>query len=130
MKIKIIVGILAVILGGLFVFTQIDASENRTTNYDMQTIRADIENGGQLLDVRTNGEYAQGHIDGAVNLSLQDIQAGRVPGSEKDKPLYLYCRSGSRSSDATKILQSAGFQYIIDLGAMTKVQLIGGTIKT
>jgi rhodanese-related sulfurtransferase len=96
----------------------------------MQTIKDDISKGGKLIDVRTATEYESGHIDGAVNLSLQDIQAGTLPTAPKDKPVYVYCRSGNRSSQASATLKAAGYQNIIDLGTITHVQSIGGEIKT
>ena len=106
-------------------------SKNTTnaSNLSMQTISADTEAGGQLIDVRTAEEYASGHIEGSVNLSLQDIQAGKMPAVAKDKPVYLYCRSGSRSGQAVTILETAGYRNIVDLGAMTYVQSLGGVIK-
>ena len=130
MKMALITAALILGIGGLVAFNQTDAGQNTGASYNIATIQSDIAGGGQLLDVRTAGEYDQTHIDGAVNLSLQDIQAGKVPSSAKDKPLYLYCRSGSRSSQAAKKLRASGYQNVIDLGAMTKVQSIGGVIKT
>lgn len=130
MKMAFITIVLILGIGGLVAFNKTDASQNTDTSYSIQTIQNDVAGGGQLLDVRTADEYNQAHIDGAVNLSLQDIQSRTIPSSAKDKPLYLYCRSGSRSSQAAKKLQAAGYQNVIDLGPMTKVQSLGGVIKT
>lgn len=128
----VIVAILG--LGGLFMVAQNGAETSAPApnipTLSMQTIRDDVSNGGQLIDVRTAEEYAAGHIDGAVNVSLQDIQAGTIPTAAKDKPVYVYCRSGSRSNQASAALKSAGYQNIIDLGAITRVQSIGGEIKS
>ena len=96
----------------------------------IENIKSEIADGGQIIDVRTADEYKVEHIESAVNLSLQDIQSGKLPEIAKDKPLYLYCRSGNRSGQATKILKAAGYSNIIDLGAMTHVQSMGGkTVK-
>lgn len=133
-KLTIIAIIVILGLGGLFVVSRsnkkTDASGSSNTPLSMQTVNDDINGGGQLLDVRTATEYASGHIDGAVNLSLQDIQSGTMPTVPKDKPVYVYCHSGNRSSQATATLKAAGYQNIIDLGAITHVQSIGGEIKT
>lgn len=94
----------------------------------IQTIKDDVAKGGQLIDVRTASEYTSGHIDSSINLSLQDIQQGTLPGVAKDKPVYVYCRSGNRSSEATSILKTAGYRNVIDLGAMTNVQSMGGKV--
>lgn len=72
---------------------------------------------GVLLDVRTDREYAQGHLEGAVNLDVfksADFKA--FCGSlNKEQPFYLYCRSGSRSKTASRILSRMGFKEIYDL---------------
>lgn len=70
-----------------------------------------------LLDVRTPAEYAQGHLPGALNLSHELIpQAARQYG--KDQPLILYCRSGARSTDATRFLMAQGFTRVYEAGGI------------
>jgi rhodanese-related sulfurtransferase len=131
-RIVILAVLLALGVGGLALNGQ-QAANNKTdetaASLSIQTIKNDVGQGGQLVDVRTIEEYNDGHIDGAINLTLQDIEAGQLPDSDKDKPLYLYCRSGNRSGQATVILKKAGFTNIIDLGAMTYVESLGGVIK-
>ena len=61
--------------------------------------------GALLLDVRTPGEYAEGHIPGAKNLPLQSLDGIASVAPAKDTPLFLYCRSGARSSQVTGRLQ-------------------------
>ncbi len=127
---KLIGAIIAVfvVLGGIFMLSQNNSNPAEAATF--QKVQADIASGGQLLDVRTPAEYNGGHIDGAINLSLQDIQAGTMPTLAKDKPVYVYCHSGSRSSQAATALKAAGYQNIIDLGPMTHVEAIGGNIKS
>ena len=62
----------------------------------------------QLIDVRTPGEYSQGHLMGAKLLPLQEL-GSRVGSLDPKKPLVVYCRSGGRSSQALKILLGQGF---------------------
>ena len=64
-----------------------------------------------MLDVRTPEEYAEGHIPGAVLIPVQELEQrlGEVP---KDRQVYVYCRSGVRSVQASKILAGAGFTHI------------------
>lgn len=62
----------------------------------------------QLVDVRTAGEFSSGHLAAARNIPLDQLQ-GRLGELDKSKPLAVYCRSGHRSSQAIKILRSAGF---------------------
>jgi len=64
-----------------------------------------------IVDVRTPAEYAEGHIAGAVNLPLQTIESW-YKDLPKDKPVYLYCRSGNRSQQAAEFLKKKGFSNI------------------
>lgn len=61
-----------------------------------------------LLDVRTPGEYAQGHIEGFLNIPV-DALRGRLAELDKTKPIYVHCRSGLRSYLACRILAGNGF---------------------
>lgn len=75
----------------------------------------EVEN-AQVIDVRTPEEFAEGHIDGAQNIDFQakDFleQFSRI---DKDRPVYIYCRSGKRSAKAAEQLSELGFPNIIDL---------------
>ena len=127
-KYLIITPVILLGIGGIIFISQIKSSDSPTTVMSIQTITKDVVNGGQLVDVRTAKEYAVSHIEKAINLPLQDIQSNKFPAVSKDKPIYLYCRTGNRSSQATKLLKSAGFTNIIDLGGMSDVQSLGGIV--
>ena len=62
-----------------------------------------------LLDTRTPAEYGRGHIEGAVNLPLDELRE-RLPELERGKPIYVNCHSGLRSSLACRILMQNGFE--------------------
>ena len=129
MKLVIITVAVLLGMGGLFLLS----NNNKPANPDQQklsfqTIQNELTTGAQLIDVRTAEEYATGHIQGSTLLPLQDIQSGKMPTANKDKTLYVYCRSGNRSAQATTILQNAGYTNVVDLGAMTSVESIGGTV--
>jgi rhodanese-related sulfurtransferase len=68
------------------------------------------------LDVRTPGEFAEGHIQGA---QLIDFQSGNfeneIASLDKNVTYAVYCRSGSRSGEAVKVMHDAGFQNIFNL---------------
>lgn len=66
-----------------------------------------------ILDVRTTEEFNQGHIEGAQQISVDDLK-DRVQELEdyKDKSVLVYCRSGNRSSKAVNILLDNGFSNI------------------
>ena len=62
--------------------------------------------GAVLLDVREAEEFKSGHIPGAVNVPLSEINSIRIPGKS---PLYVYCLRGSRSRRAVNILKQMGY---------------------
>ncbi len=70
----------------------------------------------QLIDVRTPKEFSSGHINKARNINyFADNFKSIAQDLDKDKPVYVYCRSGKRSSKSTIILQELGFTQIFDL---------------
>lgn len=68
----------------------------------------------RLLDVRTPREYAEGHIDGALNINVQSDDFQQIAEKElsKDSTILVYCRSGRRSMDAAEILTRLGYKVI------------------
>ena len=68
------------------------------------------------LDVRTPGEFNEGHIEGA---QLIDFQSGNFENEiatlDKSKTYAVYCRSGSRSGQAVKVMSDAGFTSVYNL---------------
>lgn len=66
------------------------------------------------LDVRTAEEYAEGHIDNAINIDVQkeDFESKAKSALPKDKTIALYCRSGRRSKNAAKILTKNGYTVV------------------
>lgn len=78
-----------------------------------------------LIDVRTPEEYAEGHIQGAKLIPVQELQT-RLNEIPKDKQVYVYCRSGKRSAKAAGILAGTGFTNIENvLGGITAWQQSG-----
>ena len=88
----------------------------------LETVSPDVFEKGlekgnvQLLDVRSAEEYEQGHIQGSINIDVQepDFQAEVSNQLEKDKPIYVYCRSGRRSLLAGEMLAKDGYT-VMDL---------------
>ena len=76
-----------------------------------------------LIDVRNNQEYEEGHLNGAINISLYNIEK-QIENIVKDKTdlIILYCSSGNRSKKAKKILENLGYQEVYNLkGGIDKV---------
>lgn len=69
-----------------------------------------------LLDVRTPAEYEAGHLAGALLLNFKDPSfVQRLEKLPKDRPYFVYCRSGNRSHKAVAAMQAAGFRHIVEL---------------
>ena len=79
----------------------------------------DSEEGYVILDVRTQEEYDQGHIPGAILIPNTEIEARaeqELP--DKDQLILVYCRSGRRSKLAADILVSLGYTDIREFGGI------------
>ncbi|MDY5612278.1 rhodanese-like domain-containing protein [Dysosmobacter sp.] len=80
--------------------------------------RMDENSEAIVLDVRTQEEFDQGHIPGAVCLPNEFIAADMPFPFGKDTELLLYCRSGRRSAEAAKKLRELGFSNVFDFGGI------------
>lgn len=81
-----------------------------------------VKNGPKtFVDVRTPEEYAGGHVPGAINIPLDQIQSRLDEFKEMPKPVVAYCRSGARSGMATSILKGAGVPEVINGGGIQDV---------
>ena len=128
MKIVLIISsILIASVFGVLLFTG-DKNTTSTTSLtnSFASVRADIDTGAQLLDVRTPEEFTAGYIEGASNYPLNKIQAGLEPTASKTTKVYVYCRSGNRSAEAKSILEKSGYADVVDLGAINEVVAMGG----
>jgi len=79
-----------------------------------------IDNGAEVIDVRTPAEYAEGHLDGAVNIDIQDqaLFEAAIADLDPDAAYVVYCRSGNRSAAATAQMTAAGFTDVTDAGGL------------
>lgn len=87
-------------------------------------LTAIIQQGATILDVRSPAEFAQGHVKGAVNIPLDQLQrsTAKVP---KGRPVITCCLSGGRSGVAEGILRKQGFEAY-NGGPWTNVQKLKG----
>ncbi|MBQ7874557.1 MAG: rhodanese-like domain-containing protein [Oscillospiraceae bacterium] len=90
-----------------------------TLNIDKNLEEYNETCGAVLLDVRTNEEYAEGHIPKSKNLPLQVIDKAGKFIDNKDVPIFVYCKSGSRSSMAQEALKSMGYRNVKNLGGIS-----------
>lgn len=83
-----------------------------------------VAKGAILLDVRSGGEFADKHLPGAVNVPVDEIDARlaeieKLTAGDKKTPIVVYCSAGGRSRAAKKLLVKAGYESVMNLGAMS-----------
>ena len=83
-----------------------------------------------VVDVRTAGEYAAGHVDGAINIDVEaptfDSEIAKL---DKATTYAVYCHSGRRSGLATDAMGKAGFTNVVNLeGGIADLQAAGAQI--
>lgn len=83
-----------------------------------------------LVDVRTPAEYAQGHIENAVNIPIEKItEEIKYFAPNKEKTIVVYCLSGSRSKVAALRLKNLGYKNIIDAGKYKTLKTLEEKLK-
>lgn len=90
----------------------------RAGNISGDQARRLVGEGARLVDVRTPEEFADGHLPGAINIPVQDLERRIDELGPKERPIVLYCRSGMRSGRAARQLSSAGFVAVHNLGSI------------
>lgn len=80
--------------------------------------KAWVAAGAVLLDVRSTAEFSSGHLPNAKNIPLDQLSRRLKEVGPKDRPVVVYCLSGSRSALAAGQLTSAGFAQVMNLGPM------------
>lgn len=112
--------VILIVLGLILLLTactnkSVSEVENGAIKVSIDEAKELIENEGDLfiLDVRTKEEFDEAHIEGAVQIPVDELEARLVEIEEyKDAPLLVYCRSGNRSSVAVEILLENDFTKI------------------
>lgn len=101
----------------MFITTLSCSNENKgfksVSVEEFTEIIKDLEN-VIILDVRTNEEYANGHIEKSINIDVKQDGFEEIAKNQlsKDKTIVLYCRSGRRSKKAAEILTKNGYKVI------------------
>lgn len=81
---------------------------------NVDKIRELVENNAYIIDVREIREYENGHIKGSKNIPLSQLRE-RINEIPKDIPVYLHCRTGQRSYNATLALQNLGYNNVYNI---------------
>lgn len=81
-----------------------------------------VKDGAIILDVRSKGEYAGGHIKGSINFPLDQLGNNLQKLKDKAKPIITCCASGMRSASAKSILKSNGYTEVYNGGGWNSLQ--------
>ena len=76
-----------------------------------------VKQGAVILDVRSKGEYAGGHIKGSINIPVDQLSNNLSKLKDKNKAIITVCASGMRSGSAKAMLQSNGFAQVYNGGS-------------
>ncbi len=127
-KLPNITVIIAILIALSFLFFYLNRAESPSDNaasaYQSITPseakeRLEKEEDAILLDVRTPAEYEEAYIPGSLLIPLQvlrDEAEKKIP--DKETPVFVICRTGSRSRDAVRILTDLGYTNVYDLGGI------------
>jgi thioredoxin len=112
---KNIIGIISFII---LLFGSNNLMAQTSANLDANTFASKLKQqpSAQIVDVRTSGEFSQGHIQNAKNIDVSSNSFQQLAAKlDKNKAVYVYCLSGSRSSYAMNVLSQMGFNEIYNL---------------
>ncbi|CAM3995233.1 sulfurtransferase TusA family protein [Alkalicoccus chagannorensis] len=105
--------------GVLFHYLRKSSGEENTEHsfepiVDNEALKQKLQEDIQLVDVREEAEYAFSHIPGAVSAPLGELDA-KMEELDKDKPVYVVCRTGTRSDLAAQKLSDAAFKEVFNV---------------
>lgn len=81
-----------------------------------------VKQGAIILDVRSKGEYAGGHINGSINISVDTLSNKLDKLKDKDKTIITCCASGMRSASAKSILKLKGYTSVYNGGGWSSLK--------
>jgi rhodanese-related sulfurtransferase len=96
-------------------FTKTDYGFNNILCEELESILGDTNISGkhEIIDVRTDGEFAMGHIPESKLYNLIDPAfREKINGLDRNKTYYVYCQSGSRSMSACRLMADLGFKDV------------------
>ena len=108
--------LIAVLFASTLVLTSCGSSSN-AVDLNPTDFQAKAQEAGViLLDVRTAGEYAAGHIEGALNIDVEGMTfESEIKQLDNSKTYAIYCQSGRRSRIAAETMTNAGFTNLFNL---------------
>ncbi len=104
-------------------YTQKSPNKIRVNQTNSKKILKEVEEGeAYLIDVRSPEEYNEKHLKNAQNINVRSADfSDKIAKLDKDKKVYLYCRSGNRSGQATDSLITLGFNSSYNIGGLDSI---------
>ena len=127
MKHKYLVLVMTLIMTTAFILGSCGTGYKQISQDEAMKIMEE-ESGYLIVDVRRPDEFAEGHIEGAINVPNEGI-AEEMPEElpDKDQLLLIYCRTGRRSKEASEKLAKIGYKNVYEFGG---INTWTGTIVT
>mgnify|MGYP002735227033 FL=1 len=96
------------------------SGDNQSQSADGNEVAAtSVVEAGTIIDVRTPEEFAEGHLQDAVNIDINDPGfEDAISELDPNGQYTVYCRSGNRSAQATALMEQMGFTNVTDAGGM------------
>lgn len=95
---------------------------------DAEAAFLDREPGALVVDVRTPAEFAGGHLAGARNVDVSGDFRAQMETVDRERPVYLYCRTGNRSARAARTLGEMGFHRVVNAGGFRALAAAGAPV--
>lgn len=114
---KRVLSAVVALTAGVLLLSGCSSSKGAITNMNAKDFSAIAQQADVvILDVRTPGEFSQGHIEGAMNIDVEastfDSEIAKL---DKSKTYAVYCHSGRRSGIATQTMAKMGFKHLYNL---------------
>lgn len=108
------------VMSSFLILKKKPGKSNSRISYLEAKRRLDSEKGIILLDVRTKQEYGEKHIPKSILIPVDILEKeAKNKLKQKDAVIFVYCRSGNRSSRAVKILKDLGYTNVFNLGGIS-----------
>ncbi|MFE3870463.1 rhodanese-like domain-containing protein [Flavobacterium sp. ZS1P70] len=95
--------------------------KNIFSKKDTMQMEKSIKEGAFLVDVRTPSEFTERHVNGSINIPLDQV-ANQLDKFKEKEQIVVFCRSGNRSGQAKMILEQNGFKNVINGGTWQDVK--------
>lgn len=112
MEVNILKKLLFILMSVLTLVACNSTEDGTYETISLQDVEQQVQQGYTIVDVREGNEFDSGHIPGAINVPLSQLQASDFAPLSKDGNYIIICRSGNRSQTASELLYGEGYQIV------------------